>query len=157
MSKKEIVRLSGAELGNIWTSYMSDSMAVCVLTRFSETAEDPEVQNILKYALDLSKKHIQVLKDIFRRENCPIPVGFEEKDMNLNAPRLFSDTFFLVYLQNMSRMGLGIYSIALPAIAREDVRDYYHKCVASSADLNVKLTKLMLKKGVYKRDLIRPG
>ncbi|HEU5141512.1 MAG TPA: DUF3231 family protein [Bacillales bacterium] len=151
MSKNHVARLNGAELGNIWTSYMSDSMAVCVLTRFSETAEDPEVRNILQFALDLSKKHIGVLKEIFQRENCPIPVGFEEKDMNLNAPRLFSDTFFLVYLQNMSRMGLGIYSIALPIMAREDVRDYYRKCVASSADLNVKLTKLMLKKGIYTR------
>ncbi|WP_227940113.1 DUF3231 family protein [Alkalihalobacillus deserti] len=54
-----------------------------------------------------------------------MPQWFKE-DVNLNAPALFSDTFYLVYLRNMSRVGMQAYSAALPGVARADIRDFYN-------------------------------
>lgn len=150
-SQQPIPRLTASELGNLWTSYMSDSMAVCVIKHFLAKAEDKDVIPILKYSLELAQKHVEEITVIFKRENQPIPHGFTDNDVNTKAPRLFSDVFALIYLQNMSRLGLMAYGLALPLSARNDVNDYYHKCLASSAALSKKITTTMLKKGIYTR------
>ncbi|MEK1831649.1 DUF3231 family protein [Priestia megaterium] len=32
----------------------------------------------------------------------PIPLGFGEEDLNVEAPKLFSDSFYLLYLKHIS-------------------------------------------------------
>lgn len=145
------IRLTAAEIANLWTSYMSDTMAICVLEYFLEKVEDAEIRPLLTYALELSQRHVQTIQEIFSHEKFPIPQGFTNQDSDVTVPRLYSDTFFLVYLQNMSRIGLTAYSLALPIMARSDVRDYYNECIASSAELNNRVTNVMLSKGVYSR------
>ncbi|WP_090235468.1 DUF3231 family protein [Lentibacillus halodurans] len=61
-----------------------------------------------------------------------MPEGFTENDVDLDAPRLFSDTFALIYLQNMARLGLVAYSFALPLMAQKDTLNFYQKCLDSS-------------------------
>jgi hypothetical protein len=151
MKNETNVRLTSAELSNLWASYMNDSMAICVIKHFLKKAEDKDVQSVLKYSLELAQKHVNEIPEIFKKENQPIPQGFTDNDVDVDSPRLYSDTFALIYLQNMTRLGLIAYGVALPLAAREDVNDYYHKCVASSAELSKKVTKVMLKKGVYSR------
>jgi spore coat protein CotF len=145
------IRLTTAEMANLWTSYMSDSMAICVLKYFMEKVEDREIAPILTYSLELSQNHVQTIKEIFTHENFPIPQGFTNEDVNVTAPRLYSDPFYLIYLQNMSKIGLTAYSLAFPTMARSDVRDYYNECIASSVELNEKVTKVMLSKGIHTR------
>lgn len=144
-------RIMSTELGSLWTAYMNDSMAICVLKHFLVHAKDRDVTRILKFALELSEKHVAAIAGIFQKENQPIPQGFTDHDVDLDAPRLFSDIFALVYLQNMSRFGLLAYGTALPLAARKDVNDYFHKCLASSSELSKKITAVMLQKGFYSR------
>ncbi|WP_139491591.1 DUF3231 family protein [Brevibacillus dissolubilis] len=145
------IRLTTAEVGNLWNQYMNDSLAVCVLTYFVNKVEDTEVRPVIEYALSLSEKHLQKIKEILTNENYPIPQGFTDEDVNLDAPRLYSDTYFLIYLQNMSRIGLIAYSLALPVMVRSDVRDFYNECLSSSAELSNKVTKVLLSKGIFTR------
>jgi spore coat protein CotF len=145
------IRLTAAEIGNLWTNYINDSMAICVIKHFLNQVEDDEIRPILEYALHLAKQHVQSVKEIFNQEKIPIPIGFTDDDVNVNAPRLFSDTFYLIYLQNMSRVGLAAYSLALPGVARPDARNFYNECINSSTELNNQLTEVMLNKGIYSR------
>ncbi|MDY0405012.1 DUF3231 family protein [Virgibacillus sp. 179-BFC.A HS] len=145
------LRLTATELGALWSGYMDDSMAICVLKHFLSKAEDEDVISILNFALELSQKHVDEIAEIFKKENQPIPHGFTDNDVNLDAPRLFSDTFVLVYLHNMGRLGLTQYGAALPFAPRDDVLHYFKKCIASSAELTEKLAKVMLEKGIYSR------
>jgi hypothetical protein len=145
------IRLTASELSNLWLSYMNDSMAGCVLKYFLSKVEDTEVRPVIEYALELSNNHVDRVTEILKKENHPIPQGFTDEDVNVSAPRLYSDIFYLIYLQNMSRAGLTAYSLALPLMARSDVMDFYHECLASSAELNIKASKVMLSKGVYSR------
>lgn len=148
---KHNIRLTSAEIANLWNSYMNDSMAICVLKYFLEKVEDTEVRPVLEYAFELVNNHIDRVTKILNHENHPIPLGFTDEDVNVTAPRLYSDTFYLIYIQNMSRAGLTAYSLALPLVTRTDVVDFYHECLASSAELNMKTSKVMLSKGVYTR------
>jgi hypothetical protein len=148
---KHNIRLTTAEIGNLWLSYQNDSMAICILKYFLAKVEDTQIRPVIEYALELSNNHVDRVTKIMKNENFPIPKGFSDEDVNVTAPRLFSDTFYLIYLQNMSRAGLTAYSLAVPLMARSDVLDFYHECLASSAELNIKASKVMLSKGVYSR------
>lgn len=145
------IRLTASEIGNLWNQFQTDSLAVCVLRYFANRVEDSETRSIIEHALKLSRQHIQKITEILNAEKYPIPKGFTDEDVNIAAPRLFSDTFYLIYIQNMSRIGLIGYSLALPVIVRSDVRDFYNQCLASSAELSNQVTRVMQSKGVFSR------
>jgi hypothetical protein len=113
--------------------------------------EDPDIRSVLEYALDLEKKHIEVVTDIFKEEKIPIPTGFTEKDVNLNTPRLYPDTFMLYYIQNMGASGINSYSVALPNVARKDIREFYTSCISSSAEIYNRASNILQEKGLFIR------
>jgi hypothetical protein len=145
------IRLTAAEIANLWGTYMGNSMSVCVLQYFCHHVEDQQIREVLEYALSLSKKHVETVTEIFKHENFPIPIGFTDQDINLNAPRLYSDTFFLNYLHQTTKSGFSLYTIALPLMARSDVRDLMSECIVSLTELYNKVANISLSKGVYIR------
>lgn len=104
------IPLVSSEIAGLWNSYMADSMAVCVLKFFVNRVEDEETRSILQETLDLSSQHIQGLENFFNLAGLPIPEGFTDKDVNINAPRLFTDEFYLSYLCGMSRAEMLSYT-----------------------------------------------
>lgn len=149
--EQKAVKLTANEKAFLWTNYMVDSMAICCITFYIEKCEDSEIKEILTFALDLSKKHTEFVKETFTNEKYPVPIGFTEHDVNLDAPKLFSDEFILLYLHNLANVGLMYYAKALSMTAREDVHDFYVKCISSSTELNTRTKQLLLSKGLYIR------
>ncbi|MFP7297070.1 DUF3231 family protein [Neobacillus niacini] len=145
------VSLTTGEISNLWTQYMNDSMADCVLSHAILTTQDKEVKDVLEYALSLSKAHIEKIKHFFNQENFPIPKGFTEDDVNLNAPGLFTDTFMLVYMLIMTIHGLTGYAGAVSISVREDQRKFFNECNTEAMELHSRIVELMLKKGIYSK------
>jgi len=149
-------KLTSSEIGLLWGQFQNDTLGICTISYLLNTVEDPNIKSILEYALELSLDHIRVIKEIFSAEQHPIPLGFTEQDVNVNAPRLFSDVFMLYYMANMGAMGLNSYSVALPNSSRKDIRDFYTSCLYSSAELYNRSTDLKLDKGVLVRSPFIP-
>jgi hypothetical protein len=146
------VDLTSAEIANIWTNYLNDTMAVCTIGFFLAHVEDEETRNVLEYAYQLSQVHIQKLKLFFEEEQFPIPMGFSwETDVNVEAPRLFTDDFYLFYIQNIGKIGLASYAMSLANSARLDICEYYTECISESSRLLNKATELMLMNGTFIR------
>lgn len=128
--KENQIRLTSAELGQLWTQYLNDSASICMLTYFAEKAEDTEIKPIIEHALKLSEVHIQKITSIFNEENHAIPHGFKiEEDVNLTAPRLYSDSYVLNFIHNMAKIGLTSYSASLSVAVREDITEFYMECL----------------------------
>ncbi|ABR50665.1 hypothetical protein Amet_4594 [Alkaliphilus metalliredigens QYMF] len=144
-------KLTASEIAGLWTSYVNDSMGACVLRHFLNNVEDRETKAILKYALSLSEKHMKKIAEHFNEEKLPIPQGFTDSDVNMNAPRLYTDSFYLFYLRNMGRVGLVAYSMGLGTVGRSDIRDYFTGCLGSSIELLNKVTSLKQSKGIFIR------
>ncbi|AGK55964.1 hypothetical protein B1NLA3E_21130 [Bacillus sp. 1NLA3E] len=106
MEKKHNIRLTSSEIGYLWANYQGDSLAKCVLTVFLHNVEDTETRPAIEYALSLAQNHLEKITEIFTGDHIPIPLGFTDEDINLNAPRLFSDSFYLNYLLDMAKGGL---------------------------------------------------
>ncbi|RXT14895.1 DUF3231 family protein [Ammoniphilus sp. CFH 90114] len=144
-------KLVSTELANFWTQYMGDSMSVCMLKYMLKKVEDDDIRSILEFSLTLSNRHLQRIKEFFNEEKYPIPHGFTDEDVNLEAPRLFSDNFFLKYIHIMAAHGLTGYAIAFTTSVRSDVRKYYSDCNVESMELFNRSLDLLLSKGLYTR------
>lgn len=146
------IRLTAGEIAQLWMQYLNDSASVCVLSYFLEKAEDDEIKPIIKFSLELSQSHIQKITDILAEEKNVVPCGFSVKeDVDVTAPRLFSDSFVLNFINQMSKVGLTSYAGSVAASVREDIKDYYMECLSETMQLYKKSIDLLLSKGLFVR------
>ncbi|WP_332697837.1 DUF3231 family protein [Halalkalibacter lacteus] len=144
-------KLTSAEIAKLWITYMGNTMSQCVLGYFVQHVDDQEIKSVVEYALNLSDEFVQTIEEIFRKENIPIPKGFTEEDVNLAAPRLFLDEFYLHYLKYAGKAGLNLYGVAVPLMVRLDVRDFFTKCLDSTVRLTNQVNDVLIKKGFLEK------
>lgn len=156
MTEKHIVALSSTEIAGLWATYINDSLSVCITKHFLQHLNNEDVKPLIELTLDISRKHIEEIKDILENENIPIPKGFNNEDIDLSAPPLFFDLFPVSYAYGMSRIGLMTYGILLSNVAREDIRTFFSKCLTSVLDLYNTSVNFMLSKGIYDRPPMIP-
>ncbi|WP_085994316.1 DUF3231 family protein [Oceanobacillus senegalensis] len=143
-------KLTSSELTNLWTAYMNDSAAICQLTYFKTKCEDEEIKPVIHDALEVAQSHITKITEFLHEEKYPIPYGFHlEEDVDIHAPRLFSDLYVLNYLEQMGRIGLTSYSMCLSYSPRKDVYSFFSECLAEADKLLRKATDVLLSKGLY--------
>lgn len=140
--------LTLAELGVLWTMYLTDSAAVCLLKHFLVVAEDYQIRPAIELTLNRAAKHLETIDNIFNAEGIPVPVGFNDEDLDVNAPRLFSDSFSLIYLWNINRAGLGSLSFVYPSLIRSDVKDFIGNTISETLDMGRKTTDIILARGL---------
>jgi len=143
--------LCSSEISGIWNSYIGENQFICLVKYFSNRVDDNETRDLLLYALDLSNQRINTLTNIFNQEKLPIPKGFIDEDVNINAPRLFTDTLYLHYLSYAARVAIRSYGLIFNRITRSDVRDYFSKCIIESIDLSNRVSELSLSKSILIR------
>lgn len=134
--------LSAAEISALWLQYTGDSMAICVYRYFLAIVEDEKIQPVLMEALAASELHVAKITEFFNDAHFQVPLGFTEGDVNLQAPRLFSDPFLLFYTYIMTIHGITAYSLALSCCEREDIQDYFLECIVSAQKMFQHITAL---------------
>lgn len=139
--------LTGAEMGKLWAIYNGNTMSQCVLSYYLQHIGDEEIKAVVEFALSLSKSFIKDIKTFFEQADFPIPVGFTEEDVNLEAPRLYYDEFYLHYLKYLAKAGMSIYSVAVPLVTREDVRTFFVNSLDSTIKLMNMINDVLKKKG----------
>jgi len=145
------IPLVSSEITGIWNSYMGENLLICKLKYYLNRVEDTEARDLMKSTLELSNQRVKVLTDLFNQEKIPIPQGFNDNDVDINAPRLFTDAFYLQYMGYASRVAMQNYTLILNNIARSDVRDYFSKCIQEYVDLYNMSAELRLSKGIFIR------
>jgi hypothetical protein len=152
MENARKVMITSAELAQLWAQYMNDSGSVCVLTFFLEKAEDPEIKSVIESALQLSKTHIEKLTVFFNQEDYAVPYGFKvEEDVDLSAPKLYTDSYVLQFIHQMAKIGLTNYSASVGSSVRADITDYFMECLSETMQLYKISKDLLLAKGLYVR------
>ncbi|CAM4080484.1 DUF3231 family protein [Lederbergia lenta] len=151
MEDKTNIRLTAAEMSSLWAQFINDTLAVCVNTYFLEKVEDEEVRPIIESTLNVAKSNISVMSEMFKKENFPIPVGFSDEDVHHQASRLFSDTFVLMYLRQMSILAMAASGAALGLVTRSDIVTFHKNVLKEGVNLQDRTRELMLKQGTYIR------
>lgn len=144
-------RLSSSELANLWLQYLNDSLSRCMIRYFINTVQDKDISEVLQFALELSESHLQKIKEFLTKENYPIPKGFTDEDVTLEAPALFTDTYIIVFIQIMSIHGLTRYAGAIGCAIREDQRKYFKQVISESLELYDIATNVLVNKGIVSK------
>lgn len=150
-------RLTSAEITNLWATYMNDSGSICHLTYYLYTVKDTEIKSVIQYALDISQLHVDTITQILTQEGYPVPHGFKlNEDVDVTAPRLFSDTYYLNNVNQLGKIGLNAYSTTLPVAVRDDVYSFFSQCLSESDKLIKQTNDILLAKGLYIRSPYLP-
>lgn len=115
------------------------------------TCEDQDIIPIIEFAINTAQDHIVQISELFTLESIPLPNGFGEQDVNLQAKKLFSDITYMRYLHHMGRTGLNSYSLAKSISAREDVRNLFKRFYDQTETLYDRNAKLLQEKGLFIR------
>ncbi|MET3699405.1 uncharacterized protein DUF3231 [Bacillus oleivorans] len=144
-------RLTAPEISSLWTQYMFDTMSICFIKYAIEHIEDNDIIDIYKIALEYSEIHVKQIKEFFKGENFPFPQGFTEQDVDIHAPRLFQDPFYLNYMYIMTLQGITGYALSISTSIRDDLRKYYIDCNSEVMNLYEKIMDMLLTKGLFSR------
>lgn len=148
------IQLTSAEMGKLWTTYIGNTMGKCVIRYYLKHVEDTDIKMVLEYALGLCNSFNQTIESIFVQSNFPIPIGMTDDDVNLDAPRLFYDDFYLFYLQYVGKAGVSIYSAAISIVTRKDIRDFYVNCLNNTVKLITLVNDALQSRGLLKNSPI---
>lgn len=140
-------QITASELASLWVVYQKKTMMVRVTEFLLSKNQDPEYRKILQTFHKGEKNFVDELVTIFKHEGAVVPVGFTEKDVNHEVPRLFDDTFAVMYLRTMMKIATGIHAIHMTMAYRKDIMDLYKKFTEFAEEILVKATQCLLRKG----------
>lgn len=103
--------LTSIEMAKLWATYVGNTMSSQILSYFLKHCEDEYIRTLLENGLALSTDFIQRIEVFFNKSNFPIPVGFTKDDVNLDAPRLYDDEFYVHYLKYAAKAGMSLYAL----------------------------------------------
>ena len=144
-------RLTAPEISNLWEQYMNETQAICIHKHVLATVKEPEIRELFKKALRMSEEHIESIQQKFHEEKYPIPIGFTKQDVDLQAPSLFTEDFWVKYLHEMTIHGLFGYAAAISTSTREDMRHFYARMNDEATEIYNATIKILLAKGIYHR------
>ncbi|WP_312096320.1 DUF3231 family protein [Niallia sp.] len=150
-------KLTSAEMGKLWATFMGNSMSKCFLHYYLQHVEDKDIKKLLENALSLSTEFLTTIEEIFRKDAFPLPKGFSlEEDLNAGAPRIFEDEYYVHYLKYVAKAGMSIYNVAVPIVFRKDIEEFYRYSMESTMDLLEQIKELLMIKGLINKPPIIP-
>jgi hypothetical protein len=141
-------QLTSAELADLFSNFMGDTLFNCVFEHYLQVVQDDEVKDYIEFALALSKRHVKEISEFFKLERIPVPVGFGEQDVRKDAPRLFSDMFMVFYITQMASASLMIFGSAFSNATRQDIMNYFRNAINDSSETYERGIHLLLSKGM---------
>ncbi|WP_246031675.1 DUF3231 family protein [Salibacterium salarium] len=145
------INLTTAEHSQLWSAYMNSSISSIMIKYFIAKVEDHDIHGVLQEALTLTTDHLEQITDMFTKENKPIPIGFTDQDVNVNAPRLYSDNYFLQHTFQLGIFGMFTFSSSVSLSTRKDIHQFFSEGLRKYNDLHEKASSVSLQKGLYLR------
>ncbi|MBM7660084.1 hypothetical protein JOC85_000851 [Bacillus mesophilus] len=149
--KEHNIELTSAEFGQLWCTYMNDSASIPILKYFLQGVDDLEIKPLIELALKMAQEHTEQIANIFINESYPIPIGFSDEDVNLDAPKLYSDTFILYFIRNLGKSALAAYGMAFSLVPRSDIVELFSTYIDETKNLEKSTKEVMLSKGLFIR------
>ncbi|HLR63561.1 MAG TPA: DUF3231 family protein [Lentibacillus sp.] len=142
--------LTSAELTQLWSTYVNDCALACQLQYLLAKTEDNEASQLVQHGLNLAQSHITKIRDIFNNENYPVPYGFNlDEDVDVNAPRLYSDSFTLNYMHQSVQVAMQAHSVSLSLTGREDVYNFFAESLKDLIEFLKTINNTLQTKGLY--------
>ncbi|WP_240377576.1 DUF3231 family protein [Bacillus piscicola] len=145
----EDTKMTSSEIADIWEAYQGVTLSLTVLSYFLVHVEDEEIRQLTQSAYDMLDSHLVTLKEKFIQENLSVPIGFGTVDVNMKAPRLYTDSFFLQYVWTMAVFGMFASSTAVSRSVRPDIYAFFAENFQAFQTLHQQATTTAVAKGLF--------
>lgn len=151
MNNQFTERLTASEITSLWQQFIFESFDICIKKYVLAHVEDADVRSVYEFAMSISERNLENAKYFLSREQYPLPIGFTDQDVHPDAPRLFSDAFWLKYIQIMSANAITTFSLVITTSSRPDIRHYFSQCSRDAEGLFGKSSDVLLSKGMLSK------
>lgn len=145
------VPITSSELGTLWMTYQMKSMMLKILGYFIEKTNDKGAKKIMLAFSGELEKLISEIENVFNDEKAVIPIAFDDNDVRKDAPPMFDDMFYMMFLRIMMKISLGLNALHFSMSLRKDVRGFYERAYKSSQDTYNECTDYLTGRGVLAR------
>ena len=145
------IKMTTTDIASLWKTYIQNTAVRCFYKHFLQHLQDAEIKSIIEEVLVLVETVIGKIEAIFEKENFPIPKGFSDKDIDLSAPALYTDSFALSFVYRGGQVIIPSYANVLQKVTRIDIYNFLSECLYRETELHKKALILMLSKGLNDR------
>ena len=148
MTTEAKIQLTSTELGALWRAYITISGDNLILDFLKDKTIDIEAKNILTDSITEYQNIKSRIVNLYNDQKTVIPIGFNERDVIMEAPPLFDDLFNIMYLRQIMKLALGNCAIFFSMSYMEEVQNIV-KLISDGANKYYAITtKYLLNKGV---------
>ena len=145
------IKPTSSEISYLWVTYIAECMSVAMLKHMVAKSKDSDFHNVLQLALDTSSQNIKAIEGVFNTIHHPIPDGFGEEDVDIDAPELFAEEFSVRYTKLMQKYILINYTIAFSDSSRHDIKNLFSEFNEKAKKVIEKADEVLLGKGLFQK------
>jgi Protein of unknown function (DUF3231) len=140
--------ISSSEVGTLWLTYQEKTMILRILEYFIEKSDDQQAKNIMGGLWQELSYYVTKIKKIFQEQGIAIPVGFNQEDVNLEAPRLYDNGFDIMFVRILKEISMGMYTLNMNMAYQDDVMEIYEGLTSTTQKIYKSSTLYLLEKGI---------
>lgn len=140
--------ISSSEVGTLWLTYQEKTMILRILEYFIEKSDDQQAKNIMGGLWQKLSYYVTKIKKIFQEQGIAIPVGFNQADVNLEAPKLYDNGFDIMFVRILKEISMGMYTLNMNMAYQDDVMGIYEGLTSTTQKIYKSSTLYLLEKGI---------
>jgi hypothetical protein len=148
MTTEARIQLTSSELATLWMTYMSTCSNLTMCESLRDKTIDKEAQNILTTYIAEGQIVKDKIVNVFNNEKAAIPIGFDQRDIILEAPSIFDDIFKIMFLRQMMKLNFGHSAIFTAMSYMKEVQEILKLNYDIAHKFYVMATDYLLGKGV---------
>lgn len=147
----EVPALASSEIGTLWMTYQQKTMIKHMLEYFIEKADDQEAKKIMNDLHEEIIPYIEQMVRIFQSEGIPTPIGFTDKDINKEVPKLYDNGFDIMFVRMTKEISMAMHTLNITMSYRDDMIQLYRNLTSMTQKYYHRCTKYLLEKGLIPR------
>ncbi|MFA9458841.1 DUF3231 family protein [Halalkalibacter sp. AB-rgal2] len=142
-------KLNSVEMSSLWRGYTIETVAHYMFEYFLVHVEDRDIKKLIQTCHKMTKEQVELYESLFKKEHFPDPRAILLEDVNLQAPRLFTDAYYINYIKTMTKFMILEYTNSFTEVTRDDLEKVFSNFISNLKKLELQATDLMLSKGLY--------
>lgn len=147
----EETKMSASELGALWMTYHKKTMILRILEYFIDKSDDQKATDLMSDLWNQLHSLTLEMETMFKNEGAAVPNGFTEKDVQLEAPKLWDNGFDIMLCRILKEISAGMYVLHLTMSYRQDIIKLYRDMSEVTETFYGHFTQYLLDKKLYTR------
>lgn len=136
------------ELGFLWYLHSSSNMVNIFLGNLMETAEDPDLKDVLTEIKALSSFQEQEAARCLADNGFNVTPFFSENDLHNPSEKIFSDQLMIEIMKHITSNGLGVLSFQYTDLIVLEIKNFFKEILNKIMQIDISILKLLEQKGL---------